>query len=293
MGRFKALTLASVLALGAAQAAQAADLLPPPPPLEEPSLRGAVIDEPSGFYLRGDIGVGINDVSSRSSTFADPATMSSLNAWYGSSEASASYLLGIGGGYKVNNWFRVDATGEYRGNALYKSKNYYTQANSPACVGLPSGTCGDKYSGSVNIGLFLLNAYLDAGTWYGVTPYIGAGVGAAAWSMGNVTDQSMQVQVAGNQDPIGSGVSDATSGVNLAWALMGGLSWDVAENVKIDLGYRYVDMGRINTGTILCNATCWYERQHFDLASSDVRLGLRWMAAAAPAFEPLPVRAKY
>jgi len=293
MGRFKALTLASVLALGAAQAAHAADLLPPPPPIEAPPLRGAVVDEPGGFYLRGDLGVGFNDTSSQSSSFAPPTTLASLNAWYGGTQASESYLIGLGFGYKFNTWFRADLTGEYRGNALYKSKVYYTDPASPACVGLPAGTCGDSYSGLVNIGLFMFNAYADIGTWYGITPYVGAGVGVAAYSMGNITDQSMQVAVAGAS--VGSGISDSRVGANLAWALMSGFSWDVAQNLKLDVGYRYVNMGQIDTGTIMCTAQCWFERQHFKLASNDVRVGLRWMAAAAPViYDPgLPVRAKY
>jgi len=291
MGRLKALTYASVIALGAAQTAQvahAADLLPPPPPIDAP-LRGAVVEE-SGFYLRGDLGVGFNDTSSQSSSFAAPSTMSSLNAWYGGTQASESYLIGIGFGYKFNTWFRADLTGEYRGNALYRSKLYYTQAGSPACSGLPAGTCGDNYSGLLNIGLFMFNAYADIGTWYGVTPYVGAGVGLAAYQMGSVTDQSMQIAVPGST--IGSGVSDAHTGSNFAWALMTGFSWDVAQNVKLDVGYRYVNMGQITTGTIMCTAECWFERQKFNLASNDVRVGLRWMAAA-PVVYDAPVRAKF
>ena len=291
MGGFKALTYASVLALGAVQAAHAADLLPPPPPIEAPPLRGAVIDDTGGFYLRGDLGVGFNETSGQTSSFAPPATMSSLNAWHGGTQTSESYLIGIGFGYKFNNWFRTDLTGEYRGNGLYQSKIYYNDPNSPACAGLPAGTCGDKYSGLLNIGLFMFNAYADIGTWYGVTPYVGAGVGVAAYSMGNITDQSMQTEVAGGQ--VGSGISDARVGSNLAWALMTGFSWDVAQNLKLDIGYRYVNMGQIDTGTIMCTAQCWYERQHFKLASNDVRLGLRWMAAAPMVYDSLPIRAKY
>lgn len=289
MGRFKALTYASVLALGAAQAAHAADLLPPPPPIEAPPLRGAVVDD-SGFYLRGDLGVGFNETSGQTSSFAPPATLASLNAWYGGTQANESYLIGIGFGYKFNSWFRADLTGEYRGNALYQSKLYYTDPNSPACSGLPAGTCGDNYRGLLNVGLFMFNAYADIGTWYGITPYVGAGVGVAAYSMGNVTDHSMQVPVAGAQ--VGSGVSDPHTGGNLAWALMTGFSWDVAQNVKLDIGYRYVNMGQISTGTIMCTAQCWFERQQFNLASNDIRVGLRWMAAA-PVVYDVPVRAKF
>jgi opacity protein-like surface antigen len=200
--------------------------------------------------------------------------MSTLSAYYGSSVVDPSYLLDIGGGYKFNNWFRADVTGEYRSSGLYRASNYYT-GSTIACVGLPTGTCGDNYRGQTSIGLFLANAYLDLGTWYGITPYVGGGVGVAAWSMGSVTDQSMQVQIPNGL--IGSGSSSATAGLNFAWALMGGAAWDLSHNLKLDVGYRYVNMGTINTGTIECNGTCWYEAQHFKLASNDVRVGLRWL----------------
>jgi opacity protein-like surface antigen len=290
MGSLKALTLAGVVAILAAltavvPGARAADLLPPPPQLEPPPLRGPVED--SGFYLRGDIGVGFNEVSDRTSTFAAPNTMSSLNAWYGGSAMDADFLVGVGAGYQFNNWFRADVTGEYRSGALYRSANYYSGSTIP-CGGLPTGTCGDNYHGLTNIGLFLANGYLDLGAWSGLTPYVGAGVGLAAYSMGPVRDVSMQTPPGGG--PVGTGISNANSGANFAWALMAGVSYQLAPNLLLDLGYRYVNMGRINTGAINCVGQCYYESQHFDLWSNDLLVGMRWLL---PAYAPPVVVAKY
>lgn len=61
MGSLKTLALAGGLALGASVAAHAADLAyaPPPPPPEPLGLKGTIS---SGFYLRGDVGVGLQTV---------------------------------------------------------------------------------------------------------------------------------------------------------------------------------------------------------------------------------------
>ena len=140
----------------------------------------------------------------------------------------------------------------------------------------------------VKSGLFLANAYLDMGTWYGITPYVGAGVGMASYNVSNLTDTSLSNQNAW-------GVAPDKSGANFAWALMAGMSWNVAPNLKLDIGYRYANMGSLTTGVIGCtdSTTCHYETQHFNLASNDIRVGLRWMVDPGMPYEPGYVRAKY
>jgi len=287
MGRFTALTFASLLAVGAAQAARAADLLPPPP-IEAPPLRGPVIDEPGGFYLRTDVGVGINAASNLRSTYGDGSTEASLGAYEGPVGVGDSALVGIGAGYQFNTWFRADVTGEYRSSANYTAKNYY-QYTAPGsnCPTTGTASCGDAYSAQLRSGLFLANGYLDLGTWAGITPYAGGGVGLYSYSVGTITDQSLsQVN--------GWGVGPSKQGGNFAWALMAGLAFNLAPNLKLDVGYRYVDMGTLSTGTIVCTASCHYETQRFRLASNDLRVGLRWtLDSRGAVYEPGPIRAKY
>lgn len=286
MGSLKALTLAGAVAMLAAPtaivpAARAADLLPPTPQLDTPPLRGPIAD--TGFYLRGDLGAGFNEVSNRTSTFIAPYTMAALNAWYGPTSMDTSFIAGLGAGYQFNSWFRADVTGEYISSATYRASNYYS-GSTVSCAGLPSGVCGDAYKGQASVGLFLVNGYFDLGTWSGFTPYVGAGVGVADYSMGKLTDQSMQVQ-----NP-GFGMSGVTSGANFAWALMAGVTYRLGPDLFLDVGYRYANMGQINTGAISCNSVCFYESQHFDLWSNDLLFGLRWLL---PAYAPPVVVAKY
>ena len=286
MGSLKALTLAGAVAMFVAPAtlvpgALAADLLPPAPELEPVPAAAAVVG--SGFYLRGDLGAGFDEPANRTSTFAAPYTMAALNAWYGDTSMDTSFIAGLGVGYQFNSWFRADVTGEYRSAATYRATNYYS-GSAVACAGLPSGVCGDAYSGQVSVGLFLVNGYFDLGTWSGLTPYVGAGLGIADYSMGKLTDQSMQVL-----NP-GFGMSDTASSANFAWALMAGVAYRLGPDLLLDVGYRYVNMGQINSAPISCNSVCFHEAQHFDLWSNDLLFGLRWLL---PVYAPPIVTAKY
>ena len=272
----RALGLTAVVAL-APQLARAADMLPPPPPLEAP-LRGAIIEESSGWYLRGDVGVGVNQISSTSSTFNCNCVVPGFA--YDNSSIGGAAFAGIGAGYQFNNWFRADVTGEYRGRASFNTVESYTDAAPPASFcGAPAGRgaagrCYDTYNGSVSSAVFLVNGYVDLGTWYGVTPYLGAGAGLAHHSVGSVVDHAI-----GNT---GGGFSAATDKTNFAWALMAGLSYNVNRNLKLELGYRYLNMGQVSSGAIQCQPAgiaCNLETQRFNLASHDIRLGMRWLLA--------------
>src|SRR5205823_248027 len=76
-------------------------------------------------------------------------------------------FYGAGVGYQWNSWFRTDVTGEYRGKASFHALDRYFNA----------GYFTNDYSASKSEWVALVNAYIDLGTWWSITPYIGAGVG--------------------------------------------------------------------------------------------------------------------
>ncbi|WP_040580667.1 outer membrane protein [Methyloferula stellata] len=272
MASLKATLCAGVIALGAADLAQAADLLPPPPPPPEPVAFG-------NWYIRGDVGVGISNLSSPRSTlnpFNPAGGPAPVIARVGTNIGDAA-IAGVGFGYQFNNWIRFDATGEYRTSAAYRAVNTYTAF----CTG--ANFCQDSYTANVASGVFLANAYIDIGTWYGVTPFVGAGVGGAIHKFSGLTDIGL-----------GSGFSSDRNINTLAWAAMAGLDFNITPNLKLEISYRYLDMGKLTSGPISCGALggCFFERQSFNLASNDVRIGFRYMFAD-PGRPVPPLIAKY
>jgi len=264
--------------VGAANFAAAADLLPmPPPPVEVP---------PPQFpasICAATSGVGIDELSGQSSTFAVSVPYGFENNGSGVGEQA---ILGLGAGYQFNNWFRADVTGEYRTSSNYWGVESYTPAGlfpSPDCPVI----CYDKYSADVSSAVFLANGYFDIGTWWGVTPYVGAGVGYAYNLFDGLQDTGIETGGYGTASERGFG--------SLAWALMAGLSYSVTPNLKLDFGYRYIDMGRVASNPINCVGGCGgngAESESFQLSSNDVRVGLRYIFAEVPPMAP-PLVTKY
>ena len=307
MGAFKALTLASAMVLANAGATFAADLLPPPPP--EPVL----IADPdfSGWYIRGDVGVGINSLKMRASTFTAYNPLDPKNdVKRDQASLGDSTFLRLGVGYQINNWFRADVTGEYRTSSIFHSIESFKNTSNFAATGIQDplttgpnfGSCGqvvnldhpvgvqnaldgltaqdrcyDKYTSSVRSAVLMANGYVDLGTWYNLTPYVGAGIGAVNHRWSGLTDQG------GNNT--GFGFAKSSSQTNLAWALMTGVAYSVTPNLKLELGYRYLNMGGINSKAIICSVAptppaCHLEVQHAKLSSSDIHIGMRWLISA-------------
>jgi opacity protein-like surface antigen len=280
MGRSKALILAAALAIGATTSALAADLLPPPPPMVEAA---PPVPEYGGWYLRGDVGVGATQMSGWRSSMqpynADGAVNTTVAApAYSSLGDTANFSAGVG--YQFNNWFRADLTGEYRTDANYRASQVYSFQTAP---GVYAPLAGDGYFGKFGSTLFMANGYVDLGTWHGVTPFVGAGVGVAFNSLKNF------------EDGPALGFAHDTNPTNFAWAVMAGLGMNVTRNLKLELAYRYLDLGDIHSNPIIClQATgCGLEQHHFHVASHDVRLGFRYAFGGvdyAPAPEPMPMR---
>ena len=137
MSSFKIFAMASAAAGLAVTAANAADL--PLAPIPVP-----VVQEFSGWYLRGDIGMTNQQVKSIWDVVA-PGT--SVGTKFLTFDSAPMYSLG--GGYQFNNWLRVDVTGEYRGNAHFHGQ----QIAKFGTIILP-----DDYSASKSEWLFLANA---------------------------------------------------------------------------------------------------------------------------------------
>src|SRR5262249_40081104 len=157
----------------------------------------------SGWYLRGDVGMSNQQLKSLTNT--DPASAAFSSHGLGFDSAP---FFGVGVGYQVNNWLRFDVTTEYRGRANF-------HGSQSALIG--GDLFGNNYSGSKSEWTSLANVYLDLGTWWCVTPFIGAGVGASYNQISDFRDDG--VHTSGGVALPNSITYAADNGKwNLAWA---------------------------------------------------------------------------
>jgi len=253
----------AAVAMLAANAANAADLpyRPPPPPAEEVF---------SGWYLRGDIGITNQTVNSLENALL-PFSAKTVNL-----DFDSAGLFGLGVGYHVNNWLRFDVTGEYRSASDFTGLHIIRQPD-------PADSYTDEYRAKKSEWLFLANAYADLGTWWCLTPFVGAGIGAARISISGFTDV--------NTPNAGVAYAPSDSKWNFAWALHAGVAYQATNNLAFEFAYRYTHLG----DGIVGDAVTFDGQNNFknpttfkDINSHDLKFGLRWTCCDVPAVAPPP-----
>jgi opacity protein-like surface antigen len=238
----------------AASSAGAADLpyYPPPPPVEVFS----------NWYLRGDIGI-TNQTVDKLENDLLPSSAKEVSL-----DFDSAGLFGIGIGYQFNNWLRFDITGEYRSAADFTGLHVVN--------GTPPFT--DEYRAKKTEWLFLANAYVDLGTWWCITPFVGAGIGAARITVSDFTDICTTCQTGGVATP-GVAFAGSDSKWNLAWALHAGLAFQATRNLTLEFAYRYTHLGDGITGDVVTytGTNSFNNPTTFkNINSHDLKLGLRW-----------------
>ncbi|WP_407178469.1 outer membrane protein [Bradyrhizobium sp. STM 3562] len=281
-----------LIAAGAASllstAAFAADMPIAPPPMYAPPPPADF----GGWYLRGDIG--FSNQSVKDVKLSNPAAYQGLSSFNQTTDFDTAGTYQIGVGYQFNNWFRADITGQYRGKSNFKGTDLVTF---PWGVGTASGS--DFYNASKSELLFLANVYADLGTWWCVTPFIGAGIGASRVTISNFTDSGLtnaNFTAAGvpvvSGPPISSFATAASgSKWNFAWALHAGLGYKVMPNVTLELAYSYVNLGDGVTGvaSTFDGSSGGHVFNFRNITSNDVKLGVRWDLDTPPPPPPPPL----
>ncbi len=257
----------------ASTAAHAADMPMPMQPPPQIVYQQAPCCDTGRWYLRGDVGVGVQtfssfDHSQTNSAFVWPPSWQIVQK-----DIQDTAIFGFGIGYEWNSWFRFDVTGEYRTKAGFKATGSYTDF----CGG---ATCFDINTGNFSSAVFLANGYVDLGTWWCITPFIGAGIGGARNMISGVQDQG----IIGSNGTVGFGYtfSDSTQW-NLAWDVQAGLTYNVNDNLKIDLSWRFLDLGSPQTAVVHCQNTAVCPGAFYtlhEITSQDFRIGLRWLFPA-------------
>lgn len=181
------------------------------------------VEETSGWYLRGDIGYVFNQT---------PDWSIPDFSGTGGQTLDDSWMLGIGAGLRLNDWLRFDLTADYRVRSDYSA----------------FGLAADYSTATA-----LANVYADLGTWSGVTPYVGAGLGAGYVSLDHI-------------EVLGTDIGDA-SGFGFAWALMAGVAVQLNPNWQIDVGYRYLNLNGVDIGDV----------PDLDQDAHEIRVGARYL----------------
>lgn len=255
MKKFRHAIVAAAAVVMSSVTANAAGLLPLPVeqmPIPEPvSARE--------YYLKAFIGITNQEID----TFTN-STIQAGNFTIVDHDFDSSPFIGFGIGVRHSERFRFDFTGEYRGKSDFTGLDTYVD---PGCG---AGVCTNEHSGIKSEWLFLANAFWDIGTYRGITPYVGAGVGTAAVSLDGFKDVNLITN--------GLHWADDNTEWNLAWALHAGLSYEISSDVTFDLGYRFTYLGDGETGrySTFGTSTTQGPTKLEDIVSHDVMVGLRW-----------------
>jgi opacity protein-like surface antigen len=230
-----------------------------------------------------------------------------VNTWTGASPAvpgtlaSSTYTQtgsGVADSHMDNTWFgeggfgcgsgshgvRAELMVGYHGDRKLDGKpGNYTVTNVYTAPSPAPAPVDDPLHTSVKTYTLMANIYKDLGKFGNVTPYVGAGVGLAYNQMSETfftQTTTLHNRIAGDND------------ISLAWSLMAGIGYQISDRAIIDVGYRYLDMGKItsqrhdNAGFVNPRVTV------DDLAAHEFKVGLRYHfgasdCCAAPAYAPM------
>jgi len=174
-----------------------------PPPPPPPQYVEVVDNRSSCFYLRGDVGGSFH----RRPVITKQGGGAFANATDEKIKDHAFVEAGVG--CQINDHVRVEATAGYR-----------FRASLTEAFGGIDGELA-TYTGFVN-------AFWDIANIGGFTPYVGGGAGIAHHRFNDLTL------------PVGSSNGNST---DLAYNLTAGVSYDLTHKIKMDVAYRYVDLG--------------------------------------------------
>jgi opacity protein-like surface antigen len=297
----------------------AADLFGTAAPPMTMSGEGPMVEVGSNWYIRGDVGVSSDSAPSLSfsgiSTAAPGQGVLPLSSSFGGTHADFSADIGLG--YRFNNYFRGEATYEYRAGPGGGNTNTYIcpyglsvvqTGTAPNLVNAgylynTANTCDGTVGLQQRDSTLLASAYVDLGTYWGITPYLGAGGGLNA----NTTSGSVGYIETLGGGTYGAGLGSAanvphtwvnaagvpispqpsvgfvnqnwsrsfsTTKYSVSWALMAGLGIQISPSATLDIGYRYLNAG--DSTIVVTNQVGSVVK--LPTASQEIRVGIRYMA---------------
>jgi len=152
-------------------------------------------------------------------------------------------MYGIGFGYNINNNFRTDLTISHRNKYSYKAKEVKQDLSSTA---------------------FMINGYYDIVERANFIPYLMAGAGLAHNKAGNFVLSSTETSLKDEQN-------------SFAWQGGAGVKYKINNRTFLDLGYKYVNLGKVKTSDVRWEPTITKTPQNVikgKLKAHEVSLGM-------------------
>lgn len=162
------------------------------------------------------------------------------------------YNGSVAAGYQYGNGWRTEA--EY----TFKKKSEYTSGS----TAFPASLNHHKTDSQ----RLMLNAYRDYEIYQGISLYGTVGLGIA------------KVQSSGWQGNTTRQYSSNTD-TNLAYSVGAGVSYEPIDKLNFDLGYRYIDLGKVESGMNTFDNARGYqdEQMKAHLKSQELVLGVRYL----------------
>ena len=262
----------SLAAFGPFAAAHAADY--DPPIVIDEAAEYVPVEVGSGWYLRGDVGyifdasIGQVDYQTFDGLVYEPASFSSQSI-------DTDFSWGGGFGYRFTDYLRADATIDG-----FRADFNGTTTSAEPCLADPAidTSCRSENGSEVSAVSVMANGYVDLGTYVGLTPYLGAGLGYSYLSWSNLNDTTFCVNgvaACAAVTPVGGTSRGGENGWSFTYALMAGVAYDLTQNFKLDVGYKYRN---IDGGDMFGwdSPQTLGDGSHGNIDTHEVRMGLRY-----------------
>ena len=237
-----------------------------------PAFSADYVEEPiqvvpaavGGWYIRGHIGMSNQHFDRLES---DLFSIPYAHGWYDEGSFASAPIFGGGLGYQFNDNLRADVTVEWRGKSDFDALDWVQWSESD------EGTYTNDYRAKKSELALMVNGYYDFTGFSGITPYVGAGIGASYNRITNFRDTN----VSGG----GGGYAGDNGEWNLAWALHAGVGIKATDRMTIDLGYSFISLGDAKTKTLYNDSPDFDDfgndgMKFKDIYSHDFKLGVRY-----------------
>lgn len=251
-----------------------------PPIVVDQPVEEVPVEIGSGWYLRGDIGYNVAADADGSFDFRtfDPSTGTYGASSFNSVSLGEEVTWGIGFGYNFTDMLRADFT--FDG---YRMGFDGSTSSAAPCLATPpyAGTGCRTEDGSTASALsFMVNGYVDLGTYVGFTPYVGAGIGYSYVDWSSLGSAAYCTGAGCPTGFVGATESEGEQSWRFTYAVMAGLAYDLTKNLKVDVGYRYrnIDSGPMfafDPATAAAGAT-GTQGDDPGFATHEVRVGVRY-----------------